>query len=343
MSNPRHKLWAWPWELRRAGIMGVNTRNRDFISRCNPRRSFPGADDKAVTKEICTARGIAVPETYAIIERLGDLRKLPELLGTRPAFVVKPARGSGGRGVLVIERRRGDVFETAKGETISPAKLRYHVSATLSGLYSLGGHWDRAIVEQQILPHPVFHDLAVDGTPDIRIIVYSGTPVMAMLRLPTRASKGRANLHQGAVAAGIDLGTGRTFGGVCRARKTEIHPDTGQPLAGVTIPHWKGALATAANVSQALGMGYVGVDVVVDAQQGPVVIEANARPGLAIQIANCTGLRPRLTAVGSQRLETARPIRFACHDRACAQQEDSAQGVSAGLGGPSPFSRIKPI
>ena len=294
MTGVRSQWWAWPWELRRAGILGVNARNRDLIAALNPRRFYPRADDKAVTKEICRTRQIPVPQTYALIERVGDLGALPGMLASRPTFVVKPARGSGGRGILLIAGHRGDRFETAKGEAISLAELRYHLSTTLSGLYSLGGHPDRAIIEQLIFPHPVFDGLAVEGTPDIRIIVYRGIPVMAMLRLPTRASRGRANLHQGAAAAGIDLATGRTFGGVCRDRATDVHPDTGRRIAGVIIPHWKLMLETVAKVSEALELGYVGVDLVLDADHGPVVMEANVRPGLAIQIANRRGLLPRL-------------------------------------------------
>ena len=43
-------------------------------------------------------------------------------------------------------------------------------------------------------------------------------------------------------------------------------------------------------LSHALQLGYVGVDIVLDANYGPMVLEANARPGLNIQIANNQGL-----------------------------------------------------
>jgi D-alanine-D-alanine ligase-like ATP-grasp enzyme len=51
-------------------------------------------------------------------------------------------------------------------------------------------------------------------------------------------------------------------------------------------------------VSRAVGLGYLGVDVVLDRIRGPLLLEANARPGLAIQIANHAGLGARLAAVG---------------------------------------------
>jgi D-alanine-D-alanine ligase-like ATP-grasp enzyme len=45
-------------------------------------------------------------------------------------------------------------------------------------------------------------------------------------------------------------------------------------------------------VSRAVGLGYLGADIVLDHRQGPLLLEANARPGLAIQIANGQGLLP---------------------------------------------------
>ena len=45
---------------------------------------------------------------------------------------------------------------------------------------------------------------------------------MAMLRLPTKASGGRANLHQGAIGAGVDLVTGVTHHAVLKNRKASI-------------------------------------------------------------------------------------------------------------------------
>ena len=50
-------------------------------------------------------------------------------------------------------------------------------------------------------------------------------------------------------------------------------------------------------VAAAVGLGYIGVDIVMDVERGPMLLEANARPGLAIQIANGRGLVPRLEAI----------------------------------------------
>jgi alpha-L-glutamate ligase-like protein len=284
------RFWAWPSELRRQGVLGINRRNLELLAELNPRRLYPRVDDKVVTKSVCETAGVPVPRTWAVVGRLGDARRLREVVGGRPEFVIKPARGSAGRGVLVIAGTDGDAYRTAGGETIAFPEIRYHLSNILSGLYSLGGRPDRAIVEERIRPHTVFDRLTVGGTPDIRVIVHRGKPVIAMLRLPTRASRGRANLHQGAAAAGIDLQTGRTRGGVCCNRAVEAHPDTGAPIAGVEVPHWPDILALSGRLGAALGLGYVGVDIVLDEVRGPLVLEANARPGLSVQIADRQGV-----------------------------------------------------
>jgi alpha-L-glutamate ligase-like protein len=261
-------------------------------------------DDKAVTKQICHANGIPVPETYGLITRFGDIRRFGRIVGNRQQFVIKPACGAGGRGVLVVARNLGESFETSSGEALSFADVRYHLASTLSGLFSLGGQPDEAIVEERVIRHPVFADLAVGGTPDIRIIVRQGEPVAAMRRLPTRESRGRANLHQGAIGVGIDVRTGLTTTAVHHNRSISRHPDTDKPIAGLVIPNWADAVLTAVRLSEALELGYVGVDIVLDAAGRPMVLEANARPGLAIQIANGRGLLASLQPDRAGQAET---------------------------------------
>lgn len=300
-------LGARPGDLAQRGILGINARNCQYVLPSNPRRFYPRVDNKLLTKRICHANKIPVPATYAIIQRYGDLRRFDELIGSRGDFVIKPGAGSEGRGIVVVVGREGDAFLTAGGQRLPAADVRYHLATILAGLYSLGGQIDRVIIEQRIVRHPVFEPVAVGGTPDIRIILYHAIPVMAMVRLPTRESRGRANLHQGAIAAGIDLVSGRTSGGVCHNKALSRHPDTGASIEGLQIPMWDRLLAAAARLAELLELDYVGVDFVLDAALGPVVLEANARPGLAIQVANRRGLLPRLRLIDSLMSEARRP------------------------------------
>jgi alpha-L-glutamate ligase-like protein len=309
--TPLLKRPASPSELRARGVLGINRRNADFVLPFNPRCHYPRVDDKLLTKTFCEERRIPVPETYAIIERQGDIRGFPDCVRARPQFVIKPASGSGGRGIIVVAEHDGETFCTPGGEKLELADVRYHLSTVISGLYSLAGQHDRAIIEQRIIRHTVFERVAVGGTPDIRVILYRGVPVMAMVRLPTRASRGRANLHQGAVAAAVHLHTGETYGGVYKDHVITEHPDTGATIDGLRIPFWDKLLEAAQHLAEVLEMGYVGVDFVLDAHVGPVILEANARPGLAIQVANRCGLQHRLDFLDAQPPETLAPARRA--------------------------------
>ncbi|MGA1824240.1 MAG: alpha-L-glutamate ligase-like protein [bacterium] len=295
MKNRRAKrTWIYPWEMRRAGILGINARNFQYIVRCNQRKYYPLADDKSFTKRICAEAEIPIPQTYGIIERYGDIKNFKEIIRNCPGFVIKPARGSEGRGILIINQSNNDHFILSNKDSLTYAEVCYHISKSWSGLYSIGGRQDKVIIEELIKPHPVFRNIVIEGTSDIRIIVYKFTPIMAMVRLPTRQSKGRANLMQGAAAAGINMETGITQGGVCESKSINTHPDTNAPLEGIVMPFWRDMLTIASKLSHAIGLAYIGVDLMLDVKRGPLVIEVNGRPGLAIQIANRSGLKHAL-------------------------------------------------
>ncbi|NNL87113.1 MAG: alpha-L-glutamate ligase-like protein [Myxococcales bacterium] len=286
--------------LRRAGILGVNRRNRDYLLRCNERRLFPLVDDKLATKSLCERAGIAVPQTLGVAKHHFEIAPLVEKLSSEDSFVIKPARGAMGNGIMVVIGRDGADWRRSGGRTLGRGELAYHAAGIVSGLYALGGHQDVAFAEERLVAHPALRELGDAGVPDLRVIVYRGVPVMAMTRIPTRSSGGRANLHQGAIGIGVDLGTGRTVHAVRHNRTLRRNPDGGELLLGQVIPHFGRALGIAVAATDETGLQYVGADVVVDERFGPVILELNARPGLSIQVANRAGLLPRLDAVDAR-------------------------------------------
>jgi alpha-L-glutamate ligase-like protein len=287
--------------LSQAGLLGLNARNLDCIARHNRRSLYPQVDDKLITKKLAQAAGVAVPPLYAVVEIQHQAQELHNLLSSRRDFVIKPCRGSGGEGVLVITDRLKDSYRTANGELFNREELNYHISRILSGVYSLGSHPDKALCEYRVKHSSVFDNITYLGVPDVRIIVLLGVPIMSMVRLPTRVSGGRANLHQGAIGAGVDIRTGLTLTAVWRNRIISEHPDTGTPIKGLQLPHWENLLALAASCCELTGLGYIGVDIVLDQDMGPLLLELNARPGLNIQLANRAGLSPRIKAVERHR------------------------------------------
>ena len=287
-------------KLRAAGVLGLNERNADFIMRLNPRRLYPRVDDKAITKELALQAGMAVPDLYGVIRNQGEVRRFGQIVAAHESFVVKPAQGSGGDGILVVtgrSQRKRDSFRLSSGVLMSEAEIEHHLSNIVGGQYSLSGNPDKALIEYCVRFDPTFAEVSYQGVPDIRVIVYQGYPAMAMVRLPTRASDGKANLHQGAVGAGVCMSTGETLTGVLDNEVVDEHPDTGALIAGLLIPHWDFILLSAARGYDVTGLGYLGVDMVIDRHKGALILEMNARPGLNIQIANSTGLARRIRRI----------------------------------------------
>ncbi len=283
--------------LKERGVVGINRRNAEYTLKYNKRKLYPLVDDKLRTKQLAILEDIAVPDLYDVVESQAQKKEMLDILKYYNDFVIKPARGSGGNGILVISGKSKDMFRKLNGVLMAPEELNYHVSKIISGMYSLGGHPDKALIEYKVQFDPVFEVISYLGVPDIRVIVLFGVPVMSMVRLPTRLSDGKANLHQGAIGAGIDIATGKTLTAVWRNDIIYEHPDTGYPVSGITIPSWDILLTISAKCFELTGLGYLGVDIVLDKKLGPLILELNARPGLNIQIANQTGLLKRLEMV----------------------------------------------
>ena len=296
------------------GVLGLNWRNAEYQLVHNQRRYFPLVDDKLKSKRLAEAAGIAVPPLFGVIEYPHEVRTFAAIIQDREDFVVKPAEGSGGDGILVVTGRDGDGFRLANGTVLSADDMRFHINNILAGTFSLGGQPDKALIEYRIRFDPLFKHIAFQGVPDIRIIVFHGVPVMAMTRLPTEQSSGKANLHQGAIGAGIDMTTGLTLNAVWHDRIITTHPDTGAAVSGVQIPHWQTLLRHAARSFDLTHLGYQGIDMVLDSERGPVMLELNARPGLSIQIANGEGLGLRLAKV-EERLQSAPDTLASVDDR----------------------------
>ncbi len=285
--------------MRESGVLGINGRNGELISVHNRRHLYPLVDDKLRTKRLAQDHGVPVPELFGTLSTIRHIHEFPKLVEQRQQFVVKPATGSGGDGILVFDGHQEGRFRLCTGMHLTFEDLAHHLANTLNGQYSLGGHPDRVMVEYRVLFDPIFDKVSYVGVPDIRLIVFRGFPVMAMARLPTRTSNGRANLHQGAVGVGIDVSTGLTLHGVLHNDVVRLHPDTGAELEGLEVPLWPKIMLMAARCYELTGLGYLGVDIVLDVTKGPLMLELNARPGLNIQIANREGLLGRLREIES--------------------------------------------
>ena len=286
--------WIKPARLRQLGMLGMNCRNVEFINRNNDRSLYPLVDNKLKTKLLAQEYEVPTPRLLFVVREQHEISHIERQLADRDSFVLKPAKGSGGKGILVVKGRSGGRYIKSSGADMGISDIRRHMTNILAGLYSLGGASDVVIIEDLIALDDCFAGYSHEGVPDIRIIVFRGYPVMAMLRLATHVSDGKANLHQGAVGLGLALDSGRCLNAVQFGRSIDSHPDTGKVLSDIHISGWRRILLLAAQCYEMTGLGYIGTDLVLDKGCGPQLLELNARPGLAIQIANGHGLLPRL-------------------------------------------------
>jgi len=279
-------------------LYGINRRNVEMVYAHNRRGDYPIADDKLLCKEHMVRAGVPVPETLVVCEGLFAIVRTLRALDDAEQFVVKPANGSGGEGIVVVGDRLGPGrWKRAGGAEVTDRELHRHLAAIVLGAFS-GELEDRAFVERRIVPHPIYLDLWADGLCDVRIITLHGEPVIAMVRVPTAQSGGRANLHQGGLGLGIDLDTGKTTRALHRGRSVTTHPESGRPLVGLELPAWQDTVDVVRRAASAVPLGYLGCDVVVDRVLGPLLLEINARPGLEIQNVNGYGIGEALAARG---------------------------------------------
>lgn len=289
--------------MKASSILGLNSRGALFTGKYNSRKAKRIADSKLQTDRVLRLAKVPHPKIFKKFKNANqvfdfDWSTLPD------AFALKPSRGLGGDGIIVVKKKLKDsknpniqTWLTASKQKVSAEDLKMQALDILEGAFSMGNEPDSAFIQEYVGRHSAFKKLAFRGTPDIRVIVFNKIPVMAMLRLPTKKSGGRANLHQGALGLGIDIATGITTKAVLNNKEIDCKPGTSRKLRGIKLPYWQKILETAVLGQIASGLGYAGVDIVLHPEKGPQIIELNAQPGLSIQIANMEGLKRRLERV----------------------------------------------
>src|SRR3990172_3830163 len=281
-----------------SSVLGLNARTKLFSYPYNSKKGKRIARSKISTYRVLKKAQIPTPAIFKRFRTTHDVYDFN--WDSLPAsFAVKPSRGLGGEGIIVVKKRAKELgfWITIQKKRIGVGDLKLHVMDILEGAYSMRNEPDVGFIQEYVGRHKAFKKYAYRGTPDIRIIVFNKVPVMAMLRLPTKESGGRANLHQGAVGVGIDIATGITTKAIWHGEQIVYKPGTGKKLRGIKIPNWTLILETAVKAQIASGMGYLGVDIVLHPEKGPMVLELNAQPGLQIQLANMGGLKKRLERV----------------------------------------------
>lgn len=294
------------WKKSRT-LLGMNARNLNYIRPFNPARGKRIADQKLLSKKILSAQHLPVSKLIAKIRSQQEL-EIFDWTSLPDTFALKPNRGFGGEGIVVVfakKKGRTDAWVKADGSIVTIQDLKSHIENILDGTYSLSNTPDIAFFEERLKLLKLFKPYSWKGIPDIRVIVFNQVPVMAMLRLPTKDSGGKANLHLGGIGVGIDMANGTTTTAIIgKGRVLETIPGTRLLLSGIKIPFWKTILKMAVEAQKITGLGYLGADVAIDRDLGPVILEVNARPGLSIQSANLSGLKERLDRVQGLKIKS---------------------------------------
>ena len=297
----------------REKVLGLNERYLNYIRPYNLKRSVSIADNKILTKKILSKNNIPVPKKIALIRNreelnLMDFNELPK------SFVIKAAHGVRGGGVEIFySKYKEGNWIISQGKKMRIEEIRVLCRDILEGKYSLHNESDIVLIEERVRPHRIFRYYSYKGTPDIRVIVFNNIPVMGMLRLPTKKSGGRANLDLRAIGTGIDMAVGKTTSAIIGKRDfIEKTPEYKLPLSGLRIPYWNKMLSYSIEASKVTGLGFAAVDFLIDKENGPVIVELNARAGLSIQLANQAGLKERLIKASGINIKTTeRGVRLA--------------------------------
>lgn len=287
-------------------ILGMNARYK--YTKMNPYSAKKYGFSKLRTKELLNEHGIPTAQVFHVFTNLEDLENINwEIIPT--PFVIKPASGSAGKGIWIVTKKVPNraIWKNSHGKLVRETDLNLHVTNILDGEFSTWGSSHKTIVEEMIPSHPELSKFSYKGTPDIRVIVFNSVPVMAMARIPTKDSNGKANLDQGAIGLGIDIATGYTTYAVKGKSEQITHfPGTKKKVSEIKIPQWNKVLEVAVKSALAAGYKYMGADIFIHPEKGPMIVELNGYPGLSIQICNKAGLKRRIERVEGLEISDAK-------------------------------------
>ena len=120
---------------------------KDLIDKRNPKEILETMD-KLEEKARLREAGVPIPETFLILETEEDIERYSQWLGNQTmGFVVKPSKGHGGSGVLVVNRRVAQRFILTSGKGVEASYLIMHANRIIEGAYTKKVP-DRAIVEE---------------------------------------------------------------------------------------------------------------------------------------------------------------------------------------------------
>lgn len=270
--------------LGQAGVNAINARMNPPVAVAT--RAFVG--NKLLYTQLLAQLGIPTAKTQALVSKFRDAGQLPVLRdadaisayllddAVYPLFG-KPHHGSLSEGSVRIDARDEDMLRLGNGITQNIDTFAEEVMDRYPGGF---------LFQSALVPDPVMARIAGPAIGCVRVVtVNDGTgpkPAYAVWKMPAPAAMSDNFWQAGSLLAHLDLDTGKVLtcvrGTGLRAETLSDHPQSGEPVIGVTLPHWAETLKIACDAHAVFPeFGVCGFDVAVTAD-GPRVLECNDNP-----------------------------------------------------------------
>ena len=237
--------------------------SNSIVRRMNDKAYWHFFDDKTQFNELFREY---IPRKWLLINESTDPTDLERLTEGRTQLIGKPLEGSSGQG---IERFTEESWQDGPG-------------AFLQLLRDKG----IGILEEVVQQHPKMASLCPTSVNTCRIATLLGDKQQGIVYAFLRIGNGKVmdNVDCGGMAARIDLDSGTllTVGADKQGNTFDIHPMTGTPIVGFTVPFWEEAKNMCMEAAQKVPqMRFVAWDVAIT-PDGPTFIEGNSFPSHAI-------------------------------------------------------------
>lgn len=303
-TSPGMKLWAWRHGFLsksavRYGLTNANVHEylsdyARFIKTPKINGRFAAAlNNKIVFSRLVESYGGRAPEYYCLIRdgmymqigsrfRMRSAGDIVDVAASGERLIVKPFGGGAGVGVILLSGGGGRVrvndVETERDDAVR----------LIEGLSD-------AVVSEYVIQHEYSSRIFPGSVNSIRVLMMwdfdEGEPFIPFAghRFGTSLSAPVDNCSQGGMSANIDvetgvLGRGMTGHSTEESKEHTHHPETGEPIEGVQIPHWAEATGKVLEIAREMAyIPYIGWDIVIT-PDGFCVIEGNSYPDVGHQV-----------------------------------------------------------
>lgn len=180
---------------------------------------------------------------------------------------------------------------------LTDREFRRRLLDIVDGKFSLTSWGDKIIIEEKLVAGELFKEFCEFWLADIRVIVFNLVPVATMIRVPTKDSGGKANLAQWGIGLGIEVGSGKITSLLYKEKiYKKKFPKKFAHFQGKKIPYRNDILFLSSKVQYFVNLWYLALDRVIT-NEGPKLLEINARAGLEVQKVSNTKLQKVLDKI----------------------------------------------